>query len=454
MRYAAILGGAGTGKSFTLRERAKDNPMYARLTATTGIAAINLGAGVTTINSVLRYFDTASLKEKFDGGELVSDFVGLSKTGYEWLLIDEISMMNAEQLTYICEAAERAEKYVNLKNLGECQVPGLLISGDYLQLPPVHGEFAFTSRFWPKFEEHTTLLTKNYRQDNPAFQKALTYTRHGNGAPAAMALKECGVNLHPKVDEDFTGVTLFPTNAMVDKLNAYRFNKLPGEVEEFESTRWSSNGKYPQEWKQIPYVLQLKEGARVMILTNDTSAFEFVNGDQATVRYFTPTSVGLETDRGLHFELGYITRRVLQNNKPVGAADFPGVVLDGVTLRTLKDCNTPREKAVLLQAGEELAWDNFFAKRPYLDVKTGKWVVGECAYLPVRLAYASTVHKTQGLTLDNVQIDARSIMAGNPAMMYVALSRCRRPESIRIVTKGLGDLARRIVTSPMARRWV
>lgn len=450
MKFAAIMGAAGTGKSFTLRERSKDNPMYARLTATTGIAAINLGPGVTTINSVLGYFDTASLKESLDDGSLMERFVKIARSGYEWLLIDEISMMPAEQLDCVCEAAESAQRFIEERHL-DCDVPGLMLSGDFCQLPSVTGTFAFKSRYWPKFEENMTLLTKNYRQDNPDFLRALQFARAGNGMHTALNLKKAGVEFNPNVDQNFKGVTLFPVNSQVDKMNRERFNQLPGVIEEFASTRW---GKQAQEWKHIPESLYLKLGTRVMILVNESVEFSYVNGDQATVIGFGERGVELETDRGFKFELGYIRRKQLVNSRPLLAADFPEIIVDGVELTCWKDCSTPREKAVFLQESEAYGWDCFFAEKPYMNGRTGKWVVGEVGYLPVRLGYASTFHKVQGLTLDAVQIDTRMKWAGEPAMTYVALSRCRRPENIRIVTKGAGDLARRFNTSREVMRWV
>ncbi len=450
MKYSAILGAAGCGKSHTLRERTKDNPTYARLTATTGIAAINLGPGVTTINSVLKYFDTASLKESFDEGDLTTRFVKIARAGFEWLLIDEVSMMSAEQLDLICAAAEAAERHI-LDNHLDADVPGIMLSGDFCQIPPVNGAFAFKSRFWHRFEENMTVLTKNYRQDNPDFLRALQCARGGNGMHTALNLKKAGVELASNVDENFRGVTLFPVNTQVDKMNRDRFNKLPGVVEEFASTRW---GKQAQEWKQIPESLFLKLGTRVMILVNEPVEFSYVNGDQATVIGFGERGVELETDRGFQFELGYIRRKQLVNSRPLIAVDHPEVVVDGVEIERYKDCNSPRERAIFMEAMEEYGWDCFFAEKSYMDGRTGKWVVGEVGYLPLRLGYASTFHKVQGLTLDNVQIDTRMKWAGNPAMCYVALSRCRKPENIRIVTKGMGDLARRIVTSREVMKWV
>jgi hypothetical protein len=445
------LGAAGTGKSTELRERAKDNPMYARLTATTGVAAINLGPGVTTINSVLKYFDTASLREAYDDGDLTTRFVKIARAGYEWLLIDEVSMLCAEQLDLICQSAEEAQKRILDGHL-DGNVPGIMLSGDFVQLPPVDGDFAFKSRFWQRFEENTTRLTKIYRQDNPIFLQALQFARAGQGMQCAHSLKKAGVVLVSDVDQGFKGVTLFPVNAQVEKMNRDRFNMLPGVVEEFASTRW---GIQAGEWRQqIPESLYLKLGTRVMILVNEPVNFSYVNGDQATVVGFGAQGVELETDRGYKFELGYIRRKVLSNTPPVNAIAPPEIVVAGVELKRWKDCGTPREKAIYMEEMEAYGWDCFFKERPYMDARTNKWAVGEVGYVPLRLGYALTFNKAQGLTLDSVQIDSRMKWAGNPASMYVAISRCRTPENVRIVTKGAGDLARRFVTHKEVMRWV
>ena len=71
--------------------------------------------------------------------------------------------------------------------------------------------------------------------------------------------------------------------------------------------------------------------------------------------------------------------------------------------------------------------------RPYFDFVEGKWITGEISYTPIRLAYASTVHKSQGLSLDRVQIDYSHPFFGEPSMSYVALSRCRTPQGLTIV---------------------
>ena len=89
---------------------------------------------------------------------------------------------------------------------------------------------------------------------------------------------------------------------------------------------------------------------------------------------------------------------------------------------------------------------------PYFDPVVGMWVVGEIQYMPVRLGYAITVHKSQGLTLDSVQIDARPLPAGAPGLMYVAMSRVRDIKGLAVIGN-VKTLASRIKATAEAKRY-
>ena len=90
---------------------------------------------------------------------------------------------------------------------------------------------------------------------------------------------------------------------------------------------------------------------------------------------------------------------------------------------------------------------------PYFDYLEEKWVIGEITYLPLRLAYAATVHKTQGLTLDTVQIDYSNAFFGQPSMSYVALSRIKSPQGLKIVGNP-ALVARRTNISTEVLKWL
>jgi hypothetical protein len=197
-KYRAILGPAGSGKTTELKTLCDSDTNYAKMTATTGIAAVNLGAGVATINSVLKFYDLDSLKEAQRYGRLQTAMLAVQREGVQVLAIDEISMMSAEMLDIIVSEWERCGERVKM--------PGLLLMGDFCQLPPVKGEFAFTAKCWDKF--HVDQKTKVYRQDNPKFLEALSYARKGRGVDCAMAMNAAGAQFAHKLDYDFGRVNV------------------------------------------------------------------------------------------------------------------------------------------------------------------------------------------------------------------------------------------------------
>ena len=486
MNYEAILGAAGTGKSTLLRERSAENPNYAKVTATTGIAAVNLGPGVTTVHSALGIYNEESAREALEMGSLAGKFVKLAQQGYDNLVIDEVSMMSAEMLSIITEAAEQAEERIQRAQMS-ITACGVILTGDWLQLPPVRGAFAFTSPAWAPYEANLTRLTTVYRQTDPCFLDALNLARAGSGVSAVMALRKAGVEFESERNDYFDGMSLMPTNDMANKLNQSRFDCLDAPHTAFASERW---GQESGEWRDIPAQLELKVGARVMILANNPPDFTYVNGDTGTIVSFGEkldvVTVKIERSNGdiYDMDIPYITRVTVQKDKPAGVAEYAGFLIESRMFRHHSDIKDALEKLeedaehsarnyhdVDVELKEEAAktarrwfakffeqYNNYVrdavARRvPYYSIEKRRWVVGWITYLPIRLAWASTIHKVQGLTLDTVQIDARNRFMGSPGMCYVALSRCRTPGNIRIVASP-ADFARRIQTAKECLRWV
>lgn len=479
MTFGAILGAAGTGKSTLLAQRQSANPNYCKLTATTGIAAVNLGVGVTTVNSALGYFNDESAEEGLHTGRMAGRFCKLADQGYENLVIDEVSMMSKRQLWALCAANLDANRMLEQRQLKGI---GLLLTGDFLQLPPIKGEFAFLSKTWKSFELNIELLTKVYRQTNPIFLDALNAARAGKGTTATMKLKEAGVNFVGARDDYFDGTSLVSTNATAALINGTRFADLDVPITEYKSARW---GQEQSEWKEIPAVLEMKIGAAVMVLANEPGSFCYVNGDQGILREVTEFSAIVEVQRGQQFsiqEIPFVWRETVQMLKPDGVQEFAGFLINGMIYFSLAEVSAHykakrewTDEADLLDEVKEMnekvdrerrlvfaqfirQYDSYVtesinARRPYYNCDQRKWVVGWVEYMPLRLAWASTIHKSQGLTLDRVQIDARDRFAGNAAMQYVALSRCRTPENIRVVCD-LATFSRRIQTSAECLRWV
>src|SRR5690348_9024736 len=174
---ADISGRAGTGKTTEIKRRVADDESYALLTATTGIAAVNLGS--ITINAALRYFDTNSLRDSFLAGHLTRTLHEIAQE-YRWLAIDEKSMLDGDQLDYIYQATTEANRY------GDIVEPlGLMLIGDAAQLPPIKAKWFFEASCWSQFEQNSTLLEKVWRQDDGPFLIALNFARVGRGADAA-----------------------------------------------------------------------------------------------------------------------------------------------------------------------------------------------------------------------------------------------------------------------------
>jgi ATP-dependent DNA helicase PIF1 len=407
MKFSAILGEAGSGKTTRMRERARSTGESIKLTATTGIAAVNLGPSVTTLNSALGFYDEASLNIAKKTGKLRSRIAEVSRQ-YNTIAVDEISMLNGSILESLVNGFLQCEQQTGQ------EAPELLVLGDFLQLPPVSGSFAFDAPCWRMFEANMLKLEGSWRQkDDTEFYGALKAARAGNGVGCVLALRKAGVTYRPDVDENFNGTTITALNATVDKVNRERFALLSGVEQIFQRV---TRGWEQSDWKALPARVVLKVGASVMILANmkdrETGELAYVNGDSGTVVEMGLGSISVELSRnGEIVTVPFVRRRRLVPDRK----DFTDAV-----------------------------WDD----------KETAWEVGSTSYLPVRLAYASSIHKSQGLTLNRVQLDARTRFAGEPGMMYTALSRCRSAHDLVIVTKSPNDFARRINTHMKVRRWI
>src|SRR5579859_2425561 len=124
-----LSGRAGTGKTTLIRQRVDDDPTYGIIGATTGISAVNIGA--VTLNSLLRYFDTKSLRDSFLQGHLTRALHALAKK-HRRLIVEEVSMLDGAQLDILYRALCEANRYK------ETEPMGLMLVGDFAQLPPVN----------------------------------------------------------------------------------------------------------------------------------------------------------------------------------------------------------------------------------------------------------------------------------------------------------------------------
>lgn len=413
VRCTFTTGAAGTGKTYYWRQRINEDPSEGELCATTGIAGVNLGT--VTINSRLKYFDTQSMINQYVSGRLVSTLARIGARVRN-LIVDEGSMMPAEQLDTLYQAVQEANRRKMVTKVNP-EGLGIVFVGDFCQLPPIKARWAFEAACWPEFDVGTQRLTTNWRQGDGAFLDAINALRAGEGERGASLLTATATQFSNALDLHFPGTTIMAKNDEVDRFNWQALQRVRGEKFTVNSKRWSV-GRPPSEWKNIPERIELKIGAYVMILANDTREFTYANGDCGLIVGRDSAAIRVRLARNDDVvEVGLIGRRVHDDDKPENLSPLP-------------------------------TWG-----QPWFDERAGKYCVGAVSYLPLRLAWASTCHKSQGLTLDRVQLDLRNHFFSSPAMTYVAVSRCRTPEGLRIV----GDealLARRCKIDPRVKKWI
>jgi ATP-dependent DNA helicase PIF1 len=420
---ARLIGVAGSGKTYTLLERQKADEYDLQLCATTGISAVNLGT--ITINSTLGYFDTASMRDAFLTGHLARKLHEIALE-YQWLAVEEYSMLHADQLDILYRAAVEANRYADISS-----PLGLLLVGDLAQLPPVKGEWCFRADSWPRFAAHTTKLDKVWRQNGGPFLDALNLVRAGKGGPAAETLTCAGACWHTAVDTEFDGTTILPKNTMVNRYNDIALDRVPGSRFTVTSRRW---GQQRSEWGEnsrthewgIPPRSDFKLGAYVMILSNAPD-FNYVNGDCGHIESSDADGIIIRMVRNQRVVVvPKLVRGVETSDRPDG--------FDGPRLGRDED-------------------DGSWLPRVHYRTQKRRYVLGQVEYYPLRLAYASTVHKSQSLTLDRVQVDIRDHFFSYPAMCYVALSRVRTLEGLRIVGQR-ERFIQQVSTDPAVLPWI
>lgn len=411
-RYHFLTGPAGTGKTTIVRGWCEADP-HIRLCATTGIAAVNLGDAVT-INSQLGFFNTEGLEDSYVQGWLQTRLRRNRMAGLTRYVIDEVSMMEARQITILLRACEELNAEAAVL-MGDEPVVGMSFVGDFLQLPPVKGDFAFQAAEWQQLvQPYVTTLTKVHRQTDTAFLDALHALR---ASDVDRVLEILAPRCVRNIDLDYDGATLYSKNEHVDRFNSLRHARLTTKPVNFRTLRslvQREDVHEPNDWKNIPDVVTIKPGALVMILANKTvdGAIVYANGDQGILQ-------------------GIIGQ--------TGAGQSPTAVVK--LKRTGEEVNvTYHVRQFLRPTGKK-------GKR-----SEAYEVLGEIKYMPLRLSYATTVHKSQGLTLDRVQIDIADPFWAAPAMLYVGASRARSLEGLQIV--GRPDMLKlRCEVDPRVGAW-
>lgn len=421
--FKLITGRAGTGKSFSMRAKVEENSSYGILCSSTGISACNLGT--TTINSLLQYYNTESLQDKFIEGRLQVMLRKLAKH-YDYIILDEVSMTPGEQLDIIVNAIEQVNEYETVD-----KPLGLIIVGDAAQLPPVSTPdnpaswFFNANCFKEKFQPNIEFLTKIWRQDNLDFINALEFARLGKGEKLLEHLLQLKVGFNSEVDTNFEGTTIFAKNQQVDNYNSVRLTRLPGKLVQSPKR---VEGKVLGEWNKIPELLDIKIGSYVMLLVNKplgyeegiAIGFEYSNGDTGYVKEYNPINDTFSIE--------------LVRNKQI------------VTIGRTGRFNETKSKPSIF---EEV---NGF--ETYYDDERKRYILGKVSFHPIRLAWGITTFKSQGLTLDNVQLDIRNAFMGSYNQLYVALSRARTIEGVRLIAPREQLIVKRCNIDPLVLKWM
>lgn len=382
-----LTGEPGSGKSYTINQYTRylrTRGIEPAVTASTGIAATQIGG--RTIHS-WSGIGIKSFLNKYDLDKICStEYIVKRIQRAQVLIIDEVSMLPPDTLSMVevvCrEIRNSSEPFGGLQTI---------LVGDFFQLPPILknniqtnpqislikspvGRFAYDSSAWKKANFMTCYLTEQHRQDDKKFFSLLTAIRENNfGSKHLLQIKK-----RKKDPAEVTDITpkLYTHNADVDFVNDKMLSKIISKTEEYEMTSRGSKALVEALKKGClsPEILVLKVGAEVMFTKNNPKA-GFVNGTLGVVEDF---------------------------------ADMSGLPI----VRT-------RDKR-------------------WITVETMDWVVEEAGsaraaitQLPLRLAWAITVHKSQGMSLDEAVMDLSQVFEYGQG--YVALSRVRRLKGLHLL---------------------
>ncbi len=394
-----LTGKAGTGKTTFLKFIKEQTPKNTVVVAPTGVAAINAG-GVTmhsffqlpfvpfspVDNPLFNHTNSVDKHELLKNLRLSKPKLELIRS-LELLVIDEVSMLRADMLDAM-DVILRHTRNKSQKPFGGVQV---LFIGDLFQLPPVVSDtewqllkqvydspFFFSAKV---LQQHPPLfieLKKIYRQSELDFIKLLNNIRHNQLDHADLQLLK---RLHQPVTFSLSEkiITLTTHNHQADKINKQALDSLPGKAYTYEG---HIDGDFSEKALPTEMVLSLKVGAQVMFVKNDIHPDKrYYNGKLANVKSLS------------------------KDNITLSLAD------------SLEEIELSKEK-----------WSNVRYVLNRESSKIEEEELGSFNQYPIRLAWAITIHKSQGLTFDKAIIDAGSSFAAG--QVYVALSRCRTLEGL------------------------
>ncbi len=380
-----ITGSAGTGKTYLLNQYTqylKERRVYPTIVAPTGIAASHLGG--QTIHS----FFALGIRESIDEGyvEFLLDkkYLKTRFSKLKLLIIDEVSMISPELFSSM-DLILRGFKGTDAP-FGGVQV---VISGDFFQLPPIskvpkEKRFAWQSPVWKALDLQTCYLQEKFRQDDDRLIQVLDDIRSGEISTSSEEL--LNARHEKELTSHFKPTKLYTHNVDVDRINLDELAKLEGEPKLFVYESKGSTKNIEKIFKSslVLEELALKKAAVVIFIKNNPEA-GYVNGTTGTVLSFSP----------------------IDNMPIVRTTEGKKIKLD------LEDWSLENDSGTVLATVSQV---------------------------PLRLAWAITIHKSQGMTLDAAEIDLSKTFETGQG--YVALSRIKNIEGLRLM--GLNSMALRV----------
>lgn len=391
-----VTGRAGCGKSDAVRCMIKcleaAGTSFA-VAAPTGIAAEQVG-GVTihslvSLNEDLEIETCIERAKKYKKKEL---------SALQVLIIDEVSMLSEE--TFV--------KVLRILRAVRVQLPLLVLVGDFLQLPPIKGTLLLESPTWKELKPSVVLLTDCFRQDSASFLKALDEARMGSLSPESIELLKSRVNAADMPEGDVKPTVLFSKRAGVDELNYRNLAALPDATREF--------------------VAKVYHGSRVETVWEE--ADDMCDANPGSVRGLEKVTVRLPCVRDAWMEAASfvssssmipVLKLALRSQVVFVANVQPPLIVNGTrgVITAFTDDGRPIVKLV---NGRTIIVSPWQRTRRLLKSSAMPCLVYE--QYPLQLAWALTIHKSQGMTLDLAQLDiGRDVFSDGQA--YVALSRLR-----------------------------
>ena len=438
-----LTGSAGSGKTYTLNQyidylRARRVPVA--VTASTGIAATHMNG--TTIHS----WSGIGIKDELSDRDLSNlsrkQFLADRLKDTAVLVIDEISMLHAKQLNLVSQVLKHVRK--NDKAFGGIQV---VVAGDFFQLPPIgsKGEtnrekFAFMSEAWLDAKFHICYLSEQHRQVSEAANGGLDLDDILNQIRRQEVTFESIAALEATFDQnvDIKRTRLYTHNLNVNSINDKELAALEGEMMRFTATS-TGDSKLVETLKKTVRTqddLVLKVGAKVMFIKNNTE-LGVSNGTMGELIGFAAVKVDDSKDN---------SDDLIDDDSAENNADKN---TKSKSKKATKEKEKPKSKkpsmqkmpVVRLNSGREVIAE---PEEWIIEDETGD-VLASYEQVPLCLAWAITIHKSQGMTLDAAEIDlSRTFELGQG---YVALSRLKSLAGLQLL--GMNDMSLQL--DPLAR---